>query len=264
MSVLCVLPARIASERLPRKPLQVISGKTLIEWSWRAAHSVPELDEVWVATDSREIRDCVNAFGGKVVMTSPDHVSGTDRVAEAVRMGGARPHDTVVNFQPDEPFTRPEAVSAALRLVVEGVAEISTLAAPIRSAEEWRSESVVKLARAVDGRALYFSRGPIPHRRGGEPEHSAPGEPGSDAMYLQHLGLYVYTNRALQRWVGLPPSPLEELERLEQLRPLEAGMTIHVVVIRAGELGIDEPADLVRAERLLGPMNRNRERESDD
>lgn len=257
MSVLCVLPARIGSERIPRKPLQVIAGKPLIEWSWRAASRIADFGAVWVATDSREIAACVEGFGGVAVLTSPDHASGTDRVAEAANGEAAQSFDAVVNFQPDEPFTDPAAVREALASVLGGTAEISTLAAPIRSLEEWRSESVVKVARAADGRALYFSRGQIPHRRGGEPDLADPLDPGPESPYLQHLGLYVYTRAALRQWVALPPSPLERLERLEQLRPLEAGMRIQVVFTNRAEMGIDEPRDLSRAERKLESLFRN-------
>lgn len=258
MPVLCVLPARIGSERIPRKPLHVLAGKPLIEWSWQAAMRIPEFSAVWVATDSEEIAACVRGFGGVAVLTSPDHVSGTDRVAEAVQGEKASSFDTVVNFQPDEPFTDPAAVRAALDCVLEGQGELSTLAAPIRTLKEWRSESVVKVARAADGHALYFSRGQIPYRRGGEPTFPAPMESGSDSPYLQHLGLYVYTRHALRRWIELPPSPLEQLERLEQLRPLEAGMRMHVVVAPTAESGVDEPGDLVTAEQRLVSLYRNR------
>lgn len=243
MTVLCVLPARLGSERIPRKPLQIVAGRPLIEWSWKAACSVPGIDDVLVATDSEEILAAVEKFGGTGRLTRADHDSGTDRVAEVAATAGA---DIVVNFQADEPFLESDAVSAAIDAVARGPHAIATLAAPIADPEQWRSPAVVKVARALDGRALYFSRAPIPHPRDGEPEWDGPAGP-----WLRHLGLYVYTSEALARWAALPPSPLEGLERLEQLRPLEAGLDIEVCVVRGGQPGVDVQEDIARAERLL-------------
>lgn len=243
MTVLCVLPARLGSERIPRKPLQLIAGRPLIEWSWAAACAVPGVDEVVVATDSEEIVAAVEAFGGRARLTRGDHASGTDRVAEVAREGTA---DVIVNFQADEPFLAPDAVRAAIDAVAAGPREISTLAVPLEGEAEWRSPSVVKVARAQDGRALYFSRAPIPHPREEEPVWGTP-----DGPWLRHVGLYVYTSDALARWVALAPSPLERIERLEQLRALEAGLHIDICVVPPGPPGIDVPEDIARAERLL-------------
>lgn len=243
MTVLCVLPARLGSERIPRKPLQLIAERPLIEWSWRAACAVVGVDEVVIATDSEEIAAVVEAFGGAVRLTRSDHASGTDRVAEVARERSA---DVIVNFQADEPFLAPEAVRAAVQAVTNGPREISTLAVPIANEEEWRTPSVVKVARAGDGRALYFSRAPIPHPRDGAMEWGA-----MDGPWLRHLGLYAYTPAALERWVSLPPSPLERVEHLEQLRALEAGLDIDVRVVPASPPGIDVPEDIARADRLL-------------
>lgn len=245
MTVLCVLPARLGSERIPRKPLQLIAERPLIEWSWRAACAVVGVDEVVVATDSEEIATVVEGFGGAVRLTRSDHASGTDRVAEVARERGPDV-DVIVNFQADEPFLAVEAVQAAVEAVKDGAREISTLAMPIASDEEWRAPSVVKVARARDGRALYFSRAPIPFPREGAVEWGAPEGP-----WLRHVGLYAYTRAALERWVSLPPSPLEQVERLEQLRALEAGLEIDVRVVPATPPGIDVPEDIARADRLL-------------
>lgn len=246
MPVLCVLPARLLSQRIPRKPLQILAGRPLLEWCWEAASRVPAFDDVWVATDSEEIGDVVASFGGRAVLTDAAHGSGTDRVAEAAARPEARHFDTVVNFQADEPFVDAESVAAAVDLVRERGDEVATLAAPIASEEEWRSTSVVKVARAADGSALYFSRAGIPHPRDGEPRLD-----GSEETYLRHIGIYVFGRPALERWVTLPSSRLEEIEKLEQLRALEAGMRIRVVVGPPTERGIDEPADVARAERIL-------------
>lgn len=246
MPVLCVLPARLGSRRIPRKPLQILAGRPLLQWSWEAAVRIPAFDEVWVATDSEEIAGVVEAFGGRAVLTDGSHRSGTDRVAEAAARPEAQTFDTVVNFQADEPFVDADAVGAAVEAARRGKGEVATIAAPIGSTEEWRSVAVVKVARAEDGRALYFSRAGIPLCRDGEPRFDG----GSDS-YLRHIGVYAFGRPALERWVRLPASRLEEIEKLEQLRALEAGMTIRVLIGRRTERGIDEPVDMERAERLL-------------
>lgn len=260
MTVLCVLPARLGSERIPRKPLQMIAGRPLVEWSWTAACAVSGVDEVVVATDSEEIAAVVEGFGGTSRLTRADHASGTDRVAEAAEASDA---DIVVNFQADEPFLESDAVRVAIDAVSAGPREVATLAVPILSESEWRSEAVVKVVRAANGRALYFSRAPIPHPRGTAPDWSSPeGARAADA-WLRHVGLYVYTRRALARWVALPPSKLEEIERLEQLRALEDGLDIEVCVVPAGHAGVDVPEDIARADRLLrGHDNAQRKRET--
>lgn len=245
MTVLCVLPARIGSQRIPQKPLQPIAGRALIEWSWRAARSVPCVDRVVVATDSEEVASVVTGFGGTVSLTSATHASGTDRVAEVVRGEWGSDVDVVVNFQADEPFLAAASVCEAVDAVREG-SEVATLACPIRDEREWQSAAVVKVVRGADGRALYFSRAPIPHARDIRPTYGDPSGP-----WLRHIGLYVYSIAALERWVGLPVSTLETAERLEQLRALEAGIGIDVRVVEAPEAGVDVPEDLERAERLL-------------
>lgn len=251
MSALCVLPARLDSRRLPGKLLREVAGAPLIRWSWEAARRVPAFDEVCVATDSDRVEAAAREFGARVARTRSDHESGTDRVAEVAGVPAARSFDIVVNYQADEPFLPPDAVGRAVRVVREGGAEVATLAAPIRSREEWRSESVVKVARAADGRALYFSRAAIPHPREGEPSFQPPGDHPADADFLRHAGLYVFTRPALERWAGLAATRLEALERLEQLRALEAGLDIHVTVAAEAEPGVDVPGDLERADRLL-------------
>lgn len=289
VSVLCVLPARISSRRLPRKPLRTVAGRTLVEWSWRSARSVPEFDEVWVATDAPEVAEAVRGFGGTAVLTDGGHPSGTDRVAEAAARPGARSHGVVVNYQADEPFLLPGPVGRAVRAVTDGDAQVATLACPVRRGDEWRSRSVVKVVRDRAGDALYFSRAPVPRPRDGEPDwsdapgrHGTPagdratgarpgsrgpedgdGESGGEWPYLRHAGLYVFRRGALDRWTSLPPSPLERVERLEQLRALEAGMDIRVVTGPATPAGVDEPGDLERAERILSERDLNAGDEAD-
>ncbi|HEX2189636.1 MAG TPA: 3-deoxy-manno-octulosonate cytidylyltransferase [Longimicrobiaceae bacterium] len=247
LPVLGIIPARIGSSRLPRKPLHPLAGRPLIEWVWRGAVAMDLLDEVVVATDSGEVADVVRAFGGRAELTAAEHPSGTDRVAEVAERPAFAGYPIVVNVQGDEPFLRRDQVEAAVRCVRDGGWEIGTAAVPIATVEEWREPSVVKVVRGADGGALLFSRAPIPFRRDGDP---GPGELAS-GLYLRHLGIYAYRREALLRWVRLPEGELERTERLEQLRPLAAGMRIGVGIAAAGEGGIDTPADAERAGRVL-------------
>lgn len=203
------------------------------------------MDGVWVATDSEAVKERVEAWGGTAVMTADEHASGTDRVCEAARFPEARSHGILVNYQADEPFVDPDLVGKAIGVVRRGDAPVATLAAPLTSEEEWRSAAIVKVVRDERGDALYFSRAPIPHPRDGPP---ALGENGA---YLRHVGIYVFRRDALERWSALPTSGLERIEKLEQLRALEAGIRIRIVVGGSSEPGIDVPKDLERAERLL-------------
>jgi 3-deoxy-manno-octulosonate cytidylyltransferase (CMP-KDO synthetase) len=243
--VLGVIPARLASARLPRKPLISIAGRPLLEWVWRRAMSIPALERVVVATDSTEIAEAAEAFGAEVAMTG-EHPSGTDRVAEVARAGAFRHFRIVVNVQGDEPFLRADHVAAAVELVRGGWA-VGTVAALIASVEEWREPSVVKVVRADDGAALLFTRAPVPHPRDAAPGDALP----ADGPFLRHVGIYAYRRDALLRWVALPEAPLERLERLEQLRPLAAGIRIGVALGARAEGGVDTPDDLRRAEALL-------------
>lgn len=245
-AVLGVIPARLGSERLPRKPLHPIAGRPLIEWVWLRARSIDVLDDVVVATDSPEVVDACRAAGAHAVLTDPGHASGTDRVAEVAASARYAGFEVVVNVQGDEPFLTGEQVAGAVGRVRDGW-EVGTVAAPVGSLEAWRDPSVVKVVRNDAGGALYFSRAPIPHPRGREP---APDELASD-RYLRHIGVYAYTPDALARWVRLPPSALERTERLEQLRALGAGLGIGVAVAEASEGGIDTPEDVRRAEQRL-------------
>lgn len=253
--VLCVLPARLESRRLPRKLLRPVSEKPLVQWSWEAAREVSVFDAVWIATDAPEIQDAAEDFGATVVRTEGEHACGTDRVAEVAMSSPARSFDVVVNYQADEPFLDPEAVSRAVSAVREERADVATLASPLRSSREWRSASVVKVVRAEDGRALYFTRAPVPFPRDGEPVFGSAMDGDRDARFLRHAGLYVFERSALARWSRLPVSPLERTERLEQLRALEAGMQVHVTLTSELEPGVDVPEDLRRARRLLSDAN---------
>jgi 3-deoxy-manno-octulosonate cytidylyltransferase (CMP-KDO synthetase) len=244
--VLGVIPARLGSERLPRKPLHRLAGRPLIEWVWRRVSSLQVFDHLVVATDSTEIADAVHAFGGAVELTAASHPSGTERVAEVVSRAEYAGYSVVVNVQGDEPFLEAEQLQAAIQLIQDGW-PIGTIATPVRTLDAWRSTSVVKVVRRADGAALYFSRSPIPHARDAEPDvHELNGE-----NFLRHIGVYAYTPVALQRWTTLPEHPLERFERLEQLRPLAAGIEIGVALVGSTPEGVDTPEDAARAERRI-------------
>jgi 3-deoxy-manno-octulosonate cytidylyltransferase (CMP-KDO synthetase) len=213
------------------------TGKYLIQHVYeQAARS--RADRVLVATDDERIVRAVHSFGGQAVMTRDDHPSGTDRVAE---VAGGLDAEVIVNLQGDEPLLPPELLDLLPDLLRhDAEADAATLAAPITSAEQWRDPACVKVVRDGLGRALYFSRSPIPHVRDGQPAF------GAAAPFLQHLGLYAYRRPFLLELASLPPSPLEQLEKLEQLRVLAAGRRIQVGVVRHAGRGVDTPADYER------------------
>lgn len=234
-----LIPARLASTRLPRKPLAEVAGRALILRVCDRARAAGATS-VHVATDSEEVAALVRADGGDVVMTREEHRSGTDRLAEAASRLGLAGEDIVVNLQGDEPEMPPACLrQVADLLAAQPAARMATLWRDVESETEWRNPNVVKLVTDERGRALYFSRSPIPHVRDG-------GWPGPAAR--AHLGLYAYRAAALEDWQTLAPSALEGLESLEQLRALSAGWII--ACARAEEAvpaGIDTPEDLVAA-----------------
>jgi len=239
--ILAVIPARYASSRLPGKPLVQIDGRPMVQWVYEAAGRVPSVERVVVATDDERVTKAVEGFGGEAVMTSPAHPSGTDRVAEAVRRIGA---EIVVNIQGDEPLIDPHVVEQALQpLLAEEAVVMSTLCTRLKDEGQWRDPNVVKVVRAANGDALYFSRAPIPHPR----EATFP----AGCPVYKHLGLYAYRGDFLERLTELPPSPLEQVERLEQLRVLEAGYRIRVVETVHDSIGVDTPDDLERVRALV-------------
>lgn len=253
--VLGVIPARLSSRRLPEKPLHSLAGRPLIEWVWRRVVHFDLFDAVVVATDSARVAEAARAFGATVEMTREDHPSGTDRVAEVARREAYAGYGTIVNVQGDEPFVRRDHLQAAIDLVRGGGWDAGTVATPIRTAEEWREPGIVKVVRADDGGALYFSRAPVPFARDAEPG----ADDFASGIYLRHVGVYSYRREALLRWVALPEGALERIERLEQLRPLAAGIRMGVAVGAPAEGGVDTPADAERAERILEHMNRTEE-----
>lgn len=249
--VLGIVPARLASTRLPRKPLYELHGKPLIEWVWRRVDMMNVLDHAVVATDSTEVADVCRAMGAPVEMTSPDHRSGTDRVAEVANLGQYRDFDFIANVQGDEPLLQESHLRSAIDLVRNDGWPVGTCATPLLTEEARTNPSVVKVVRSASGAALYFSRAEIPHKRDGKP---TPEDLERD-LFLRHIGIYAYARAALQDWVALAPSYLERLEMLEQLRPLEAGMRIGVSVVGSAAPGVDTPEDAVRMEQQLSRFN---------
>lgn len=238
-SVLAVIPARFHSTRLPGKILADIAGKPMIEHVYRRASAAASVHAVVVATDDTRIAEAVRAFGGAAIMTRADHVSGTDRIAEAVSQ---LPCLAVVNVQGDEPLIEPAAIDAAVApLVADRSVEMSTLSRPLADASEFQSPHVVKVVTNSRGDALYFSRSPIPYSRsGGVPEAAR-----------AHVGLYVYRRQTLLKLAASPAAPLELEESLEQLRALALGIPIRVVAASHTVAGVDTPEDLERIRHLM-------------
>jgi 3-deoxy-manno-octulosonate cytidylyltransferase (CMP-KDO synthetase) len=244
--IIAIIPARMASSRLPGKPLVRLLGRPLIEWVWRRVDGLGLFDDVIVATDSDEVLDVCGKIGANAERTDPGHPSGTDRVAEVARRRALTGSELLVNVQGDEPLIDPQAVGAVVELLRAGW-PLATCASPLDGDEMARDPNVVKVVRAGDGRALYFSRAPVPWRRDDTKEARALER----RVRLRHIGLYGYRADHLQRWVELAPSPLEELECLEQLRPLEAGFEMGVAVVDQSAPGVDTPEDVKHVERLL-------------
>ena len=237
---LVLIPARMAATRLPGKPLLDIAGLPMIVHVLRRAEAA-RIGRVAVATDTPEIAAVVNSHGGEAVMTRADHAAGSDRIHEALcKLDPKGEVEMVVNLQVDLPTISPQDVRAALKLLDDSSVDIATLAAEIRDDEEHTMPSVVKLVGSPLGdkrlRALYFTRATAPY---------------GDGPRYHHIGLYAYRRQALERYVKLPPSVLESREKLEQLRALEAGMRIDAAIVDSVPLGVDTPADLETARRIL-------------
>ncbi len=252
MQTLAVIPARLGATRLPRKPLRLLGGAPLVVRVWERVCDMHVADRVVVATDSVEIAQAVREHGGEAVMTREDHASGTDRVAEVAERPDYSSFGTIVNVQGDEPFMSESAVTGATNMVRSGRFPVATAAAhAFRSI--LNEPNVVKVVRGDDGRALYFSRASVPHLR---------DESDGDVLegwVCQHLGVYAYSRAALRAWVALPVHPLERIERLEQLRPLAAGIPIGVSLIDSlPSGGVDTEDDLRRANEQWSELYQGR------
>lgn len=245
MSVAILIPARYSSSRLPGKPLLRETGKYLIQHVYELAVQARCASTVLVATDDERILAAVRSFGGQAVMTRADHPSGTDRIAE---VAAQLPVQVIINLQGDEPQMDPAGIDLLAELLdKDPTADMATLAVPITQREAYFSPNVVKVVRDDQGRALYFSRSPIPMVRDGEPDFQL-----QPARFLQHLGIYAYRRDFLLKIAATPPHPLEQVEKLEQLRVLATGGIIRVGIVAHSHRGVDTPddyADFVQAYR---------------
>jgi 3-deoxy-manno-octulosonate cytidylyltransferase (CMP-KDO synthetase) len=236
LKTLGVIPARLASTRLPRKVLRPVAGRPMLAWVVAAARACPQLAEVVVATDSTEVEALCRENGWPCLMTSSELASGSDRVHAVAQL---RPAEIYVNIQGDEPLLRPEHLSALLAPFAQPGVDVTTLKV-LCAPNQLANPNAVKVVTANDGRALYFSRATIPHDR-----------EGTGARVYKHIGLYAYRAAALNRFHALAPSKLELTERLEQLRLLENGIAVHVAETDFDTIGVDTEEDLQRVEAIL-------------
>ncbi len=246
MKVIAIIPARYASTRFPGKPLAILGGKTVIRRVWEQVSRV--IDDVAVATDDRRIAEAVEAFGGRAVITSPDHRSGTDRCYEAYCLIGGE-YDVVVNVQGDEPFISPSQIRALTACFDDESTDIATLVkpfAPSDGIEALENPNSPKVVIDNESRAIYFSRSVIPYLRGVERSEWL-----ARHTFYKHIGMYAFRRDALREVTSLPQSSLERAESLEQLRWLENGYKIGVGITDIETVGIDTPEDLARAEEFL-------------
>lgn len=240
--VLAVIPSRLGAQRFPGKPLAMIAGKPMVQWVWEAAHAARRVTRVVVATDSDKIASVVKSFGGEAVMTSKNCPSGTDRVAEVARTSRA---GIIVNVQGDEPLLAPQTIDKAIEaLQQDSTAVMSTAVRKAESEREWRNPNVVKAVLDRMNYAIYFSRAPIPWEAGSP-------RTASKAPHWVHMGLYAFKRPFLFRFAALPPSTLEQSEKLEQLRVLEHGCAIKVVIAQGVNCAVDRPEDVKKVERLM-------------
>lgn len=247
MPAIVIIPSRFASTRFPGKPLCPLFGKPIIQHVYERAREARLIQGTFVATDDSRIFDAVESFGGKAVMTSPEHRSGTDRIAEAVikldeegfRLGSG---DVVVNVQGDEPMIHPSMVDAVVELMDDPRVSIGTLSKRIEHEEDAADPNVVKIVANGEGFALYFSRAPIPYHRDGD---------NRPRQFYKHIGIYAYRKEALLAFSKLLPTGLESIEKLEQLRALEHGFKIKVKETPFDTIGVDTPRDLERVEKCL-------------
>ncbi len=241
MRTLVVIPARLAAVRLPQKPLRLLAGVPLIARVWQRVSEMQVAERVVVATEDASVAEIARAAGAECIMTHIGHTSGTERVAEVARMREFADYTTIVNVQGDEPFIGPQAIKGAAAMVESGRFPLGTSASPA-SWDIASNPNLVKVVLGNDSRALYFSRAGIPFVRDRDAIDSI------EMRMLQHIGVYAYSREALEQWVALPPHPLENTERLEQLRPLAAGIPMGVAIADEPPAGgIDTEDDLAAA-----------------
>jgi 3-deoxy-manno-octulosonate cytidylyltransferase (CMP-KDO synthetase) len=239
-SVTVIIPARWASTRFPGKPLALLHGKPVVQHVWERAQRAKRVGRLIIATDDMRIAEAAFGFGAEITLTSPKHPTGTDRLAEVAAKLRATP--IILNVQGDEPDIAPSTIDRlAAALQDDPRLGMVTAANPLTDPAEVRNPNVVKVVLDREGRAIYFSRSVIPHDRDGR----------GGITYLRHQGIYGYRRKVLLDFVSWKPTPLEQAEKLEQLRALEHGVAIGVIVVRRGSVGVDAPEDLAKAERAL-------------
>ena len=242
MKTIAFIPARYHSTRLPAKPLALIAGLPMIQRVYQCALACSQLDAIYVATDDERIVSCVQGFNGRFVMTSPDHASGTDRIAEAAAKVGCVPDDLIVNIQGDQPTFPPSVIGDMIKpLLADPSIPMGTLKYRIADPHEVDNPNHVKVVTDKDGFALYFSRSKIPYYR----------DKPIDRFYYKHLGMYAYRQHFLKTFTSLPVSALEDAEKLEQLRALENGFKIKVVETAFNSIEVDTPEDIAKVEAWL-------------
>lgn len=245
MKTVAFIPARFASNRFKGKSLALIAGKPMIQHVYERSRECPELDEIYVATDDLSICTCVTEFGGRAIMTDENHLSGTDRIAEAAEKIGLQDRDIVINIQGDQPIFQPSIISDLIRPLLEDPKiPMSTLMYTIKEERELNDTNNVKVVVDKKGYALYFSRLPIPFRRDQEPE----------IIYYKHLGFYAYRKEFLLKFTRLSYGLLERAEKLEQLRALEHGYEIKVVETTSDSTEVDRPEDIKEVEAKLSQL----------
>ncbi|WOO42156.1 3-deoxy-manno-octulosonate cytidylyltransferase [Rubellicoccus peritrichatus] len=241
-----VIPARLESTRLPNKVLLEIGGKPMLERVWEQVSQMKSADEVFIATDSGLVAEAAESWGAKVALTSPDCPSGTDRIASILdKLSG----DFILNVQGDEPFVPPALLEDLVEAFNQNPCDIVTPVFSIAEGEEILDPNLVKAVRTGSGRALYFSRGAVPHVRGSDHNHWP-----VEAIHWGHIGVYGYSRDVLAKYPGLSQSPLERVEKLEQLRFLENGFSIQTVVTEYRPIGVDTEEDLIRAREMIASI----------
>lgn len=238
MQIVGIIPARLAAVRLPNKPLLDIAGKPMIQWVWEHASKARTLSEVLVATPDEEIAEAVRRFGGKAAMTSPKHRSGSERLAEVAQNLSC---DIIVNIQGDEPLMEPASIDAVTQPLIDDPSlPMSSIMCPATE-QEADKPTVVKVVVDRNNNALYFSRSRIPH----------PRDPSAPAIVYKHLGIYAYRREFLIHYAAMEPTPLEQMEMLEQLRVLENGYRIRMVRVEHSSIGVDTEQDLEQVRAIL-------------
>ena len=238
--IIAIIPARYQSSRFPGKPLALICGKPMIQWVYERTKRVEEIQDVFVATDDDKIRECVESFGGKSLMTLSTHESGTDRIAECVDLLKLSEADIVLNIQGDEPLIKEDMILDLISTMKQNV-DMGTLKEHIISNDDIENTNIVKVVTDINGNAMYFSRYPIPYNRGNIEE----------VNYYRHVGVYAYKAKFLREYIKLPKSQYETIECLEQLRALENGYIINVKETTCSSIGVDVPEQIQQVEKLI-------------